>query len=37
MDGKAGAEQLIAKVVKDEALLKSLASAQKPADDAAAQ
>ncbi|MBO9688267.1 type VI secretion system contractile sheath small subunit [Roseateles chitosanitabidus] len=35
MDGKAGAEQLIAKVVKDEALLKSLASAQKPADDAA--
>ncbi len=31
MDGKAGAEQLIAKVVKDEALLKSLASApQKP-------
>ena len=35
MDGKAGAEQLIAKVVKDEALLKSLASAQKPADGAA--
>lgn len=32
MDGKAGAEQLIAKVVKDEALLKSLAAAQKPAD-----
>ena len=32
MDGKSGAEQLIAKVVKDEALLKSLASAQKPAD-----
>jgi type VI secretion system protein ImpB len=32
MDGKAGAEQLIAKVVRDEALLKSLASAQKPAD-----
>ncbi|GAA0754673.1 type VI secretion system contractile sheath small subunit [Ideonella azotifigens] len=31
MDGKAGAEQLIAKVVKDEALLKSLASAQNPA------
>ncbi|HSI49064.1 MAG TPA: type VI secretion system contractile sheath small subunit [Ideonella sp.] len=31
MDGKAGAEQLIAKVVKDEALLKSLA-AHKPAD-----
>jgi type VI secretion system protein ImpB len=35
MDGKAGAEQLIAKVVKDEALLKSLASAQKPADEGA--
>ncbi|OWQ84145.1 type VI secretion system-associated protein [Roseateles aquatilis] len=35
MDGKAGAEQLIAKVVKDEALLKSLATAQKPADGAA--
>ncbi|MDH0866594.1 type VI secretion system contractile sheath small subunit [Mitsuaria sp. GD03876] len=34
MDGKAGAEQLIAKVVKDEALLKSLASAQKPEGDA---
>ncbi|SEL35904.1 type VI secretion system protein ImpB [Roseateles sp. YR242] len=37
MDGKVGAEQLIAKVVKDEALLKSLASAQKPADGADAQ
>ena len=32
MDGKTGAEALIAKVVKDEALLKSLASAAKPAD-----
>lgn len=32
MDGKTGAEELIAKVVKDEALLKSLASAAKPAD-----
>jgi type VI secretion system protein ImpB len=33
MDGKSGAEALISKVVKDEALLKSLASsAQKPAD-----
>ncbi|MET0210990.1 MAG: type VI secretion system contractile sheath small subunit, partial [Burkholderiaceae bacterium] len=32
IDGKAGAEQLIAKVVKDDALLKSLAAAQKPAD-----
>jgi len=31
MDGKAGAEQLIARVVKDEALLKSLASAQSSA------
>jgi type VI secretion system protein ImpB len=30
MDGKTGAEELIAKVVKDEALLKSLASAQAP-------
>ncbi len=32
MDGKTGAEELIAKVLKDPALLKSLASAQKPAD-----
>ena len=33
MDGKTGAEELIAKVVKDEALLKSLAAAQaKPAE-----
>ena len=31
MDGKTGAEELIAKVIKDEALLKSLAAAQKPA------
>jgi type VI secretion system protein ImpB len=30
MDGKTGAEELIAKVVKDEALLKSLAAAQAP-------
>jgi type VI secretion system protein ImpB len=30
MDGKSGAEDLIAKVVRDEALLKSLATAQKP-------
>jgi len=37
MDGKVGAEQLIAKVVKDEALLKSLASAQKPAEGTDAQ
>jgi len=31
MDGKTGAEELIAKVIKDEALLKSLAAAKKPA------
>jgi type VI secretion system protein ImpB len=30
MDGKTGAEELIAKVVKDEALLKSLAAARAP-------
>lgn len=32
MDGKEGAEQLIAKVLKDPALLASLSSAPKPAD-----
>jgi type VI secretion system protein ImpB len=32
MDGKTGAEELIAKVLKDPALLKSLAAAPKPAD-----
>lgn len=32
MDGKTGAEELIAKVIKDESLLKSLADARKPAD-----
>ena len=33
MDGKTGAEELLAKVIKDEALLKSLAaSTKKPAD-----
>jgi type VI secretion system protein ImpB len=32
MDGKTGAEELLAKVIKDEALLKSLASSSKPAD-----
>ena len=32
MDGKTGAEELIASVVKDPALLKSLAEARKPAD-----
>jgi type VI secretion system protein ImpB len=31
MDGKTGAEELIAKVIKDEALMKSLADARKPA------
>lgn len=31
MDGKTGAEELLAKVIKDEALLKSLAAAAKPA------
>jgi len=31
MDGKTGAEELLAKVVKDEALLKSLAASAKPA------
>ncbi len=36
MDGKTGAEQLIAKVMKDEALMKSLASAPKPQDEAPA-
>ena len=35
MDGKGGAEDLLAKVLKDEALLKSLAAAAKPAGDAA--
>jgi type VI secretion system protein ImpB len=34
MDGKSGAEELLAKVLKDEALLTSLAAAAKPADDA---
>jgi type VI secretion system protein ImpB len=34
MDGKAGAEQLIAKVLKDPATLQALASAPKPAGEA---
>ena len=34
MDGKGGTEDLLQKVLKDEALLKSLASTAKPADDA---
>jgi type VI secretion system protein ImpB len=36
MDGKSGAEELLAKVIKDEALLKSLAASKKAADDTAA-
>ncbi len=32
MDGKTGAEELLAKVIKDEALLKSLADVAKPAE-----
>ena len=32
MDGKTGAEELLASVIKDEALLKSLADAKKPAE-----
>lgn len=35
MDGKTGAEELIAKVMQDPALLQSLASAPKPEDDGA--
>src|SRR5262245_28192577 len=37
MDGKAGAEDLIGKVLKDPALLQALASAPKPADEGAAE
>ena len=37
MDGKTGAEELIAKVMQDPALLKSLAGAAKPADGAEEQ
>jgi type VI secretion system protein ImpB len=36
MDGKTGAEDLIAKVLKDPALLQSLAAAKKPDDEAKA-
>jgi type VI secretion system protein ImpB len=36
MDGKTGAEELIAKVLKDPALLQSLAAAKKPDDEAKA-
>ena len=35
MDGKSGAEELLSKVLKDPALLQSLAAQAKPADDAA--
>ena len=35
MDGKSGAEELLAKVLKDPALLQSLAAQAKPADDGA--
>lgn len=35
MDGKSGAEDLLSRMVNDEALLKSLAATQKPAPDAA--
>jgi type VI secretion system protein ImpB len=37
MDGKTGAEDLIAKVLSDKNLLQSLAAAPKPADDADAK
>ena len=37
MDGKSGAEELIAKAIDDPELLKSLASAPKPADDSNGQ
>lgn len=36
MDGKTGAEQLIAQIMKDPTLLQALASAPKPSDDSAA-
>jgi type VI secretion system protein ImpB len=35
MDGKSGAEELLAKVIKDEALLKSLAASKKAPEDVA--
>ena len=37
MDGKSGAEDLIAKVLKDPALLQALASSPKPKEEAAAE
>jgi len=36
MDGKSGAEELLAKVLQDPALLKSLAASKKPADEGGA-
>ena len=36
MDGKTNAEELVAKILKDPALLQSLASSAKPADEGAA-
>jgi type VI secretion system protein ImpB len=33
MDGKTGAEELIAKVLQDPALMQALAAAKKPADE----
>ena len=36
MDGKTGAEELIAKLLKDPALLQSLAESKKPAEGGAA-
>jgi len=36
MDGKAGAEELIGKVMRDPTLLKTLAASPKPADGAPA-
>ena len=37
MDGKSGAEQLLAQIIKDPALLKSLADARKPAEEKPAE
>ena len=36
MDGKTGAEELLAKVLEDPALLQTLAASKKPEDGAAA-
>jgi predicted component of type VI protein secretion system len=37
MDGKAGAEQLITKALKDESLLQALASQKKPEGESSAE